>query len=225
LYATHLGADLKKWDLGAAVRGLGIEWETAQVAVKPFPACQLNISCIDAAIALRRQYSIKPADIESVEALIPPHAVKIVCEPLDEKRRPPSRYAAQFSIPFVVACGLIHGKLGLAELEHYNDPEILTLADKVGYRVDPRTGYPKHFSGEVIVTLKNGRQISHREQVNRGAADNPISDADIIAKFMDNAQLATTVADAAGVRKMILNIDTLDNARKLADALSRNVKA
>jgi 2-methylcitrate dehydratase PrpD len=224
LYATHLGADLTKWDLGAAVSDLGTEWETAQVAIKPFPTCQLNISCIDAAIALAKKHSIKPADIERVEALIPPHAVKIVCEPLAEKRRPASTYAAQFSIPFAVACGLIHQKSGLAELERYNDPEILALAGKVDYRVDPKTGYPKHFSGEVIVTLKNGRQISHREQVNRGAADNPVSDADIVAKFMDNAQLAVSAAQAATVREMILNLDALDDARKLAHALSAGSK-
>ena len=225
LYATHLGVDPDKWDLGAAVRGLGSEWETAQVAIKPFPACQLNISCIDAAIALKNQYSLNPIDIERIVALIPPHAVKIVCEPLDQRRRPASRYAAQFSIPYDVACGLIHGKLGLAELELYNDPEILALADKVEYQVDPRSGYPKHFSGEVIVTLKNGRQISHREQVNRGAADKPISDADIVAKFMDNARLATTAVDTTGVCDMILNIDSLSNARKLGDALSKTTRA
>jgi 2-methylcitrate dehydratase PrpD len=220
LYATHLGADLTKWDLGAAVRDLGTEWETAQVAIKPFPTCQLNISCIDAAIALAKKHSIKPADIERVEALIPPHAVKIVCEPLAEKRRPASTYAAQFSIPFAVACALIHQKSGLAELERYNDPEILALAAKVDYRVDPKTGYPKHFSGEVIVTLKNGTQISHREQVNRGAAENPVSDAAIVAKFEDNAQLAASAAQAANVREIILNLDALDDARKLANALS-----
>lgn len=225
LYATHLGADLTKWDLGAAVRGLGTEWETSQVAIKPFPACQLSISCIDAAIALATQHSIKSTDVERIEALIPPHAVKIVCEPLDKKRRPASRYAAQFSMPFAVACGLIHRKCGLAELERYNDPEILALADKVNYRIDPKTGYPKHFSGEVIVTLKNGRHVSHREQVNRGAADNPVSNADIVEKFMDNVQLAATAAYASDLREMILNLDSLNDARKLADALSAGSKA
>lgn len=225
LYATHLGADLSKWDMAAATRGLGTDWETEHVAIKPFPTCQLNIACADAAIALATTHAVKVADIAHIEALIPQHAVKIVCEPLAQKRRPDSQYAAQFSLPFAVACGLIRGQMGLAELECYTDAEILALADKVEYRVDPHTGYPKHFSGEVIVTLNDGSKVSHREQVSRGAADHPVSDEGIVAKFMANAQLATDAQHASRIREMILNLDALDNARMLAQVLSAEDKS
>ena len=220
LFATHLSADTEKWDLAAATHGLGSEWQTAQVAIKPFPACQLSISCIDAASALAGEHGVKTADIAHVEALIPPHAVSIVCEPVARRRRPTSSYGAQFSIQYAVACALIHRKFGLAELERYRDPEILALADKVDYRVDPDTGYPKHFSGEVIVTLKNGRRIAHREQINLGAADKPVSDEGIVGKFTGNAQLAVSASHAATLRDMILNIDGVTDARNLARALS-----
>ena len=81
LYATHLqrGDD---WDLDAAVRGLGKDWEVEQVALKPFPACQLSIACIDAAIRLAREHRLDGANIRRVEARVPPHAVQIVCEPV-----------------------------------------------------------------------------------------------------------------------------------------------
>jgi 2-methylcitrate dehydratase PrpD len=218
LYATHLGPDLSRWDVGAATRELGSHWETSQVAIKPMPACQLSIACIDAAIALHRQRQFAIADVASIEALVPEHAVKIVCEPVQRRRRPDSRYAAQFSIQFDVACALIHGRFGLAELERYGDPDILALADKVTYRVDPDTNYPKHFSGKVIVTLHDGRRYAQREPINRGAADNPISDQDIVAKFMANAALAR-VADADRIRHAVLDIDALDDARLLGDLL------
>lgn len=220
LFATHLGADTSKWDIAAATHALGSEWQTTQVAIKPFPACQLNISCIDAAIALAREHGIKAADVAHVEALIPPHAVSIVCEPVAERKRPTSSYGAQFSIQYAVACALSHKKFGLAELERYRDPEILALADKVDYRVDPDTGYPKHFSGEVIVTMKNGQRIAHREQVNLGAADNPVPDEGIVAKFIGNAQLAVGAQRAVALRDMILNIDAVTDARHCAQALS-----
>ncbi|GAA4326268.1 MmgE/PrpD family protein [Pigmentiphaga soli] len=220
LYATHLGKDLSRWDLGAASRDLGSQWETAQVAIKPLPACQLSIACIDAAIALHRQRRFDIADIESVEALVPEHAVKIVCEPIARRRRPNSRYAAQFSLPFDVACGLIHGRFGLAELERHADPQILALADKVTYRVDPDTNYPKHFSGEIIVTLRDGRRIAHRESINRGAADNPISDEDIVSKFLANAAVAN-VPTADRIQRALLDIDALEDARALGDLLSQ----
>ncbi|HEY4295111.1 MAG TPA: MmgE/PrpD family protein [Paraburkholderia sp.] len=221
-FATHLGADLGKWDMAAATRELGHVWESARVAIKPVPACQLSIACIDAAIALHREHRdhrISAEMIESVEALVPPHAVKIVCEPVERRRRPASRYAAQFSIQFQVACALLHGRFGLAELERFADPQILALADRVSYRVDPHTDYPKHFSGEVIVTLKDGRRLAHREPINRGAADNPLSEADIVAKFADNAALAH-VRNADALYDMIVGIDSLDSACALGDALA-----
>lgn len=222
LYATHLNADPQRWDLPAATHGLGHEWQTAQVAIKPFPACQLNISCIDAAIKLATKHHVNVHDIAHVEALIPPHAVAIVCEPVEQRKRPQSSYGAQFSIQYAVACALIHHRFGLAELERYRDHAILALADKVEYRVDPHTGYPKHFSGEVIVTLKNGERIAHREQVNLGAADNPVPDDGIVAKFMGNAQLAIGDREATQLRDMILHLDEISDARNLAQALARS---
>jgi 2-methylcitrate dehydratase PrpD len=221
LYRTHLGGNLEQWDVGAATRDLGRVWETERVAIKPFPACQLSIACLDAAIALSSRHRLRPGDIERVEALIPPHAVAIVCEPENDKRRPSSTYAAQFSIQFGVACALIHGRFGLAELERYRDPDILALADRVSYAHDPKTGYPKHFSGELVVTLKNGERLAHREQINRGAADNPVSDAGIVAKYMDNARLAIPEAQAARVRDAILGLDAMADVRSLAAAMKK----
>lgn len=220
LFATHMGSDLSKWNLPSTTDGLGKEWETLQVAIKPVPACQLNISCIDAAVALGRQHNLDPDDIESVEALIPPHAVKIVCEPIEAKRKPTSPYAAQFSIPFVVACGIIHKRFGLAELELFQDPAILKLAQRVNYSVDAKTGYPKHFSGEVIVTLKNGQKLAHREQINRGAADNPVSPEGIADKFMGNATMSQSQARAQQILDAVLGMDRLDRISSLEAVLA-----
>lgn len=220
LFATHLGGERSRWDLPAATRELNSTWETLQVAIKPFPACQLSIACIDAAIALSRHPELRVQDIERVHALVPPHAVKIVCEPLAERRRPANAYIAQFSIPFGVACGLLHGKCGLAELERFRDEDLLALASKVDYAVDPHTGYPQHFSGEVIVTLKNGTRIAHREQINLGAADNPVPEEGIVAKYRANALLAASAAHTDRVQASILGIEQCTDARTLAQTLA-----
>jgi len=218
-YATHLGVHKGGMDLPAATRELGRTWETLAVAVKPFPACQLSIACIDAAIALSRRMRIVPDEVAAIEAVVPPHAVKIVCEPQARRKRPHSSYAAQFSIQFSVACALVHGKLGLADIERYADPALLALADKVTYRVDHATNYPKHFSGAVILTMQDGRRIEHHEPINRGAADNPVTDADIVAKYTDNALLALSPEAAATVRDALLGLERVEQARALADLL------
>ncbi|MBI4190399.1 MAG: MmgE/PrpD family protein [Betaproteobacteria bacterium] len=220
LFATHLGA-ASGYEPGIATAKLGAKWEMVQVAVKPFPACQLTVSCLDAAIAIATRHRIDPKDVANIQALIQKHAVNIVCEPVASKRRPKNSYAAQFSIPCTVACALIHKKFGLAELEHYRDPEILALADKVDYSIDPTPGIPQHYnSGEVIVTMKNGQTFSHREQINRGGADRPMSGDEIVSKFMQNAVLVLPHSKAEQVRDAVLSIDRMPDVRSLSRALS-----
>ena len=220
LFRTHLGVNGMAMDLGAATADLGQVWEVTRVAIKPFPACQLSIACIDAAIALHTKHAFDPEDIVRVEALIPPHAVKIVCEPLEQRRHPHSSYAAQFSLPFVVACGLVRGKLGLAELELYADPQIIALAEKVEYRVDHETAYPRSFSGEVRIVLRDGRTLEWREEINRGAPERPVTRDEIIQKFMDNAMLRLSKSGAGRIRDLVLTLDDQPSARIFASALA-----
>lgn len=220
LFATHLGMHGRDADLPAATAGLGEEWEVERVAVKPFPACQLSIACIDAAIGLHRQHHLAAEQITAVEAVIPPHAVNIVCEPLAAKLRPRSDYMAQFSLQFCVACALLHGRFGLAELERTTDPTILELAAKVTYRVDHDTDYPLHFPGEVIVTTTDGRRLSQREAINLGAPDRPVPPAGIERKFFENAALAVTSARARQVRDLVLAIERQADAAVCAERLA-----
>jgi hypothetical protein len=84
--------------------------------------------------------------------------------------------------------------------------------------VDPNSSFPKHFSGEVVLHLAGGRTLSHREQVNRGAGDRPLSAAEVEAKFMENAAFGGFAARAARMRDAVLGLEGAD-ARELEAAL------
>jgi len=213
LYASHLGEQLlAEADLSAATQGLGQEWELMNVAVKPLPACHFTHSCADAAIALRREHNIQPEQIEHVRALVPQEVIKTVCEPVQHKKRPQNSYDAQFSIPYAVASGLVRGRFGLADQEEsaLRDPVVLGVAAQVDYEVDPNSRFPKYYSGEVIVTLKDGRELQWREDINRGASDRPLSKTDIEEKFMENACIAVSPSRARALRDAVLSLDQHD---------------
>jgi 2-methylcitrate dehydratase PrpD len=204
------GAYLQKipQDYSRATRELGRTWETMNVAVKPFPACHFVHAFADAAIALRRQ-GLDPSQVTAITALVPQEVVKTVCEPVASKRRPANDYDAKFSVPYAVAASLRAGKFGLAELEDaaLRDPETLALAAKVACEVDPDSGFPRHYSGEVVVRLADGRELRHREQVNRGSADRPLSNSDVEAKFMENASFAVPKQRALEILDAVLALD------------------
>ena len=222
LYASHLQQRFVPADLALATAGLGADWELMKVAVKPFPACHFTHACADAAIALARTPGFDLAAVGEIRALVPQEVVATVCEPAANKRRPANAYDAQFSIPYVVASALRHGRFSLAELgtAAIADEATLALAERVRYEIDPRSGFPEFYSGEVAITLRDGRQLRRREQENRGAATRPLSAADIRAKFTDNMQAAGAATRAEAVAELVLGLDTAPGMRGVADGLA-----
>jgi 2-methylcitrate dehydratase PrpD len=120
---------------------------------------------------------------------------------------------------------LLRGRFTLDELEDeaIGDREVLALARRVNYAADPASTFPKHYTGEVIVTLNDGRQMRHREGVNRGCADRPLSNSEIEAKYFDNACRLLTREIAENVRNTVVGIDR-GSAPALADVLAQSAK-
>ena len=166
-----------------------------------------------------------PSEIERVQALVPAEVVKTVCEPAANKRRPANSYDAQFSIPYTVAAALRRGRFTLDELEDdaLGDPAILALADRVNYEIDPATTFPRHYTGEVIVTTRGGRSFRHREAINRGNGERPLSEAAIIEKFHANAARAVSHERARQVETLLLSLDEAADMRAVADRLGKRV--
>jgi len=207
LFASHLGTHMAGADLALATKNIGKSWQIDEVAIKPIPACHFAHASADAAVALSK--SVKPGDIRSVEVLVPAEVIKTVCEPVENKRTPANSYDAQFSIPYIVATGLLRGRFTLDELEDkaIGDREVLALARRINYAADPASTFPKHYTGEVIVTLNDGQQVRHREGINRGCSDRPLSNAEIESKYFDNACRLLTRERAERVRDAVVGID------------------
>ena len=227
LYRTHLPADLMQHaDLSLATAGLGGAWEIDNVAVKPFPACHFVHACADAAIALHRE-GIDPARVRSVQALVPDGVVKAVCEPVASKRRPKNDYDAKFSIPYAVASGLARGRLGVAEFvpAAYTEPRIEQLMDKVEYALDAQTTFPRHYTGEVVVTMDDGRVLRNRVAINRGNPDRPLSNAEIEAKYFENCAVSLDQRTASAIRDAILGLESVVDVRELEALLAAEARA
>jgi 2-methylcitrate dehydratase PrpD len=220
LFPSHLQAQFDPANLALATADLGQAWELMNVAVKPFPACHFTHAFADAAIALRRE-KLDPDAVREIRALVPAEVVKTVCEPVAGKQRPANAYDAQFSVPYVVATALRHGRFGLAELtdEAIRDPATLALAERTTYEIDPHSGFPRYYSGELVIATKDGRVLRHREAQNRGCADRPIGEADILAKFADNCRGTSGEANSASIADRVLALHRAADVTEVADAL------
>ncbi|MSO65714.1 MAG: MmgE/PrpD family protein [Alphaproteobacteria bacterium] len=220
LYNTHAAADVRT-SAAVAAADLGQRWESLRVAFKPFPACHYNHAFADAALALRAQYGLRPEEVSEIVARISEKQVAVVCEPEANKKRPQNSYDAQFSVHFTIAAALVRGQFTLEELEPevIADPAILALCARTRYELDPGSAFPKFYSGEVEIRTKDGRILVHREQENRGSDANPLSDADIIAKFRANARRVIEDSQAQEIVDLSLSLDRAPNLERLAAAL------
>src|SRR5439155_14775166 len=144
---------------------------------------------VDALLRLRSRYAIAAADVERIDCPVAAFIVPIVCEPIAEKTAPASDSHGRVSLQYTLAEALVAGALGKEAYgeDSLRHPEILALARRVHYQVDPQFPGPGRFKGVIRLTLKDGRTLDEVEEFNRGSAENPMTQVELRAKFDANA--------------------------------------
>jgi 2-methylcitrate dehydratase PrpD len=114
----------------------------------------------------------------------------------------------------------VYGSLGKSAYrpESLRNREILDLARRVSYYVDPAYPGPGRFKGEVTITLKDGTNLYELEEYNRGSAENPMSYEEIRAKFDENACGFLAAARREKLTQSIRNLETLAEASELVSS-------
>lgn len=168
------------------VTGDGEDLAIIQTALKYYP-CNYYIQPVnDAVLQLAAQDGLRPEAIRSVVVHTVQAAMPLVCEPIEQKRRPQGMIDAQFSVPFNVALGLVTGRVAFADYTPRNfvAPELRRLMDLTVCRVDPELDaqYPAVWPARVEITLADGRSLSASVQYAKGNPRNPLSQDEIIAK-------------------------------------------
>ncbi|MEU7817649.1 MmgE/PrpD family protein [Pseudonocardia sp. NPDC049154] len=216
LYNTHLAG--RETHPEAVGDRLGETWELVRTAVKPYPICHFIHAFADAVLTLRPE--IGATGITEIRCAIHPVPGKVVCEPAEAKWAPRDEYDAKFSLPFVVSAALTRGRFTLAELEDdaLGDATILDLAQKVRVSEDPDSAFPAAYSGAVEIELADGRVLRHREQVNRGHDERPLTNAEVVAKFRETIGRVAPDATADRVLDAVLSLGDGTPAADFAEA-------
>ncbi|MEQ1758777.1 MAG: MmgE/PrpD family protein [Vicinamibacterales bacterium] len=218
LFASHVQDREAPRDFGRITDGLGEDWESRRASFKPFPAAHVLHPYISAVLRLRQAHGIRVEDVERIDCPVAAFIVGIVCEPTEEKVAPRTDSHGRVSLQFSLAEALATGRLGTDayRAQARNDPAILALARRVSYHRDPRFDGLTHFPGEVTITLRDGRVLTEVEPYNRGSAQNPMSDAELRAKFNDNAGALLSAPARDRLCDTILALERLDDVAAVA---------
>lgn len=187
------------------------DWMINKTYIKFWPAEYHSQSAIDAALQLRSEVGdcgqIESILIESFEA-----AVSIIgSEP--EKWRPTSRETADHSMGYCVAVALLDGDVTRASFSEarIRDAAVLGLLDKIKIveTDECNAGYPDGIPNQLIIRMKDGRQLRKRVTYPRGHAGNPMTDEEVVAKFRRQADGVVRDATAEQIVEQCLALDRL----------------
>ncbi len=171
--------------LGDADRGGGLftDWEIRSVYFKMYACCRFSHPVLDGLAKLAREHAIRPGEIASIEVTSFAKALLL------NHRHPDHPVAAMYSIPFIIGCFLTRRKLGPGELtaDTLKDPQILQVARKVVIEEDVNLTdqFPEKCLARVSLTLKNGRVLHSVTLSAKGDPDQPYTQEEMQAKFMD----------------------------------------
>jgi 2-methylcitrate dehydratase PrpD len=185
----HGFAHTNKGNYAALIDDFDSRWVTETLAFKLYPCGTMAHPYIDCAKRLAAR-GIKPGNVKEMVCEVAEGTVHRLWEPLAAKQRPPNGYAAKFATPFILATGFVKGSVGLDAFTDaaVHDREVLTLASKVNYVIDPDNPYPNDFTGHIRAVLTDGQVFEERQPHFRGGAKEPLTRADIEEKFALNVR-------------------------------------
>ncbi|MFN8169152.1 MAG: MmgE/PrpD family protein [Candidatus Nanopelagicales bacterium] len=194
-HGVYAALSARDADPESVVEGLGTRWETTRITIKPYPSCQLMHVTLD---AVREVMPLPVEQIDAIEADVHPDSASIVCEPADVKVEPRTAYDAKFSLPWSVAALVVDGHVGIDTYspESIARPEVAALSHRVRTHVTAADGVAADAPGHVRVRLHDGTVLEGRVPRSAGGPDLPLSDADLVAKFLSTSGGRQALADA-----------------------------
>src|SRR6478672_8669776 len=198
-------------DYEAIIGDFGQRWVTETLAFKPYPCGTMTHPYIDCARRLAAR--VKANDIAEMVCEVGEGTVHRLWEPLAAKQHPANGYAGKFSTPYCIAHAFVRGQVGLDAFtdDAVREPDVIALASKVRYQIDPQNPYPDNFTGHIRAALADGRVVEERQPHLRGGAHEPLTPADIEEKFVLNARHGGW--DAARSERALALLRTLYSGR------------
>lgn len=198
-------------DWRACFDDLGEHYTIAAVTPKSHASCGHAFAPIDAALELRAGAGLDGTEVVAVEVGTYRVATEVAGNP-----DPSTDFEAKFSIPFGVATALMRGSVRLDAFrpESLHDPAVRRLVANTRLYTDPELDglFPTGRAARVRLTLADGRVLETTRRTRKGDPDDPLTDAEMQAKY---DELVTPHLGAAATQSLSDTIWALEELRSL----------
>jgi 2-methylcitrate dehydratase len=140
-----------------------------------------------------------------------------------EKWDPKTRETADHSIPYLVAVAFHDGEVTPASFtaERVRDPALRRLIAKMTIAEDKTftQRFPQEYNCRMEVTTVSGQRLVAQTAYPKGHRHNPLSDADVEAKFRRLAGAVLTEQQCRTVLELLWSLERLPDLQALFEAL------
>jgi len=205
------------WKLEVLTDGLGQSWRITSCGMKAFPTEALTHAPISAVIDLVRDNGLAPEQVAKVHIRSLARAADILADP--SKYDPRSKETADHSLPYCIAAAIVDRNVTPAAFtsERIMDPTIRAQLHKVEVVADPEieAAFPALQRVRVTLTTTDGRSFEKQLDYPKGDPRNPLTDAEVEAKFTALADGVLSPARQREVRDAVWNLESLGSVREL----------
>jgi 2-methylcitrate dehydratase PrpD len=204
-------------DASRLVDGLSQHWKILENCYKMHACCGHTHTGIDMAIDIRKHTGRPIDDIKSVQVETYGPGLAIVKE-----ANPPTAFKARFSLAYTVAAALAEGHCGLEQFDDsrfskdgVRDSAIASLLPRIHVEaVDDLTArYPATWPVRLTVTYRDGHVERRAADFPRGNPENPVTTAELEAKFVS---VMEPRFGAATAQRALGAVHTLESCRDMA---------
>jgi 2-methylcitrate dehydratase PrpD len=215
LFAVYVG---EPPDADVLLAGLGETYAGEEISFKPWPSCRGTHPFVEAALSLVRDHGLRAEEIDRVHLVASETVGAIVAEPRARKLRPRSVIDAKFSVYFTTALAFSDGRVTLDGFtdDRLHDPELLRLAERIDFVPDPAY---RTTGGALRVETTAGTVLAHEVETLAGSPSKPLSDTELVAKFLDCARHAADPAQASDGGRIADVVDRLEEVRHVGPEL------
>ena len=203
-------------ELERLVVDLGKRFAIEEITVKPYACCSDQHGTIDCIASIRAKACIEP---EQVKRIVINTYDKVIKQ--NSARQWPSVMSAQYSVVFTAAASFFHdlGDPRSYDLKTIADPRVAEMAGKVELVQDPtfQALYPRKMPTRVEIETVTGQKFQAEIFGAKGHFENPMSAAEIEAKFR---KLTSDILPAAQIDCAIEAINGLDRATSIAPLMN-----
>ena len=201
-----------RYDLSKVTDRLGVDFDLRANTYKPFPCGIVNHPTIDACIQLHEAHRIPAAEIASVQLRVAPLVLDLCNQTGITKG-----LQGKFSVYHGAAVGLVRGKAGIQEYTDaaVNDPAVKRVRELARAAGDSSITEDQ---AHVTVETVDGRRVEAFIEESLGNLRRPLSDAQLEAKFRDQAAVNLPPGVVDALIEQCWQIDRLDDVGALVEA-------